>query len=106
MTDLPLACELTTREVQGRKAGLLATVRRHALTLTPCADGLRMEFPDSPVVLAEVLELIRLESACCRFLQFHLQAGPRETPTTLTLSGPPGTGAFLASLGWSVPGAV
>jgi hypothetical protein len=106
MTQLPLACELSTVDLQRRKAGLLASVRTRATALTPSLDGLRAEFPDSPTVLADILELIRLESACCRFLQFDLRTGPQGAPTTLTLSGPPGTDTFLAGLGWSAPGAV
>jgi hypothetical protein len=59
-----------------------------------------LEFPDSAEVLADVLELIRLESACCRFLRFELETGPRGAKTTLTPTGPAGTAAFLAALGW------
>ena len=95
-----IACELSTPELQHRKAGLLASVRSRAVSLTPLPEGVRLEFPDSAAVLTDVLELIRVESACCRFLRFELETGPRGAKTMLTLTGPAGTAAFLAALGW------
>ena len=104
MTPSDLTCELSTPELQQRKAGLLATVRAQATALRPVADGLSLEFPDSGATLTDVLELVRLESACCRFLRFELQTGPRGAPTMLQVTGPAGTREFLAGLGWNVGG--
>lgn len=103
MTGIPIACELSTPELAARKAGLLASVRRRATAFEQLPDGVRLTLADTADALAEVLELIRLESACCRFLRFDLAVGPADASITLTLTGPPGTGDFLASLGWGNP---
>lgn len=94
------ACELSTPALQRRKSGLLARVRGRALSHKSLARGVRLELPGSTAALADTLELIRLESACCPFLRFQLRTGPRGSPVTLTVTGPAGTTAFLASLGW------
>jgi len=101
MTPLPLTCELSSAELQQRKTGLLVTVRGHATRVTPRPDGVDLEFPDSPGILADILELVRLEAACCRFLCFELQTGPASAPIRLRLKGPEGTLEFLTSLGWA-----
>jgi hypothetical protein len=103
VTQVPIACELSTPEFAARKAGLLASVRRRATAFDQLPDGVRLTLADTADAVAEVLELIRLESACCRFLRFDLELGPAGTPVTLTLSGPPGTCEFLATLGWGDP---
>jgi hypothetical protein len=101
MTQLALACQLSTAELQARKAGLLASLRSQTTALELMPDGARLTWPHSEAVLVELLDLIRLESACCQFLPFELHTGPVGTPITLTVSGPPGTSAFLAGLGWT-----
>lgn len=103
MTGIPIACELSTPELATRKAGLLASVRRRATAFEQLPDGVRLTLADTADALAEVLELIRLESACCRFLRFDLGLGPAGTPIALTVTGPPGTSEFLATLGWGAP---
>ena len=103
MTALPIACRLTDAELRVRREGLLGAVRELVLTATWQPEGLVLEFPPSSAALSPLLELIAAERVCCPFLQFHLQTGPGETPTRLTITGPPGSRAFLETLGLAEP---
>ncbi len=100
MSDIPLACALSDPELQRRKSGLLASVRQRAERATAQPNGLELTFGDDESLLADLLELIRLEAQCCPFLRFELRVGPRPEPHRLVVTGPPGTTDFLDGLGW------
>ena len=99
MTNLPIVCTLTSTELAARRTGLLADVRRACTSVRLTDDGLVLTFDAAPGRLAQLGELIDLERQCCRFLRFRLEAAPDDGPVRLELSGPSGTGAFLASIG-------
>jgi len=96
MTELPVACALSERELAERRAALLTHLRRHRQEARWLADGAALRFPSGPSVMAVLTEFIRLESQCCSFLRFQLTVEPGGGPVWLELSGPPGTRDFLA----------
>ncbi len=100
MNEMPLACTLSSPELQRRKSGLLASVRQRAERATAQPNGLELSFVHEETLLADLLELIRLEAQCCPFLRFDLRVGPRPEPSRLIVTGPPGTSDFLDGLGW------
>jgi len=100
MSTVPLACALSSPELQQRKTGLLASVRLRAARATAQPNGLELSFVHEEALLADLLELIRLEAQCCPFLRFELRVGPRPEPHRLVVTGPAGTAAFLEGLGW------
>lgn len=100
MNDIPLACTLSSPELQRRKSGLLASVRQRADRATAQPNGLELTFVHDEALLADLLELVRLEAQCCPFLRFDLRVGPRPEPCRLIVSGPPGTTDFLDGWGW------
>jgi hypothetical protein len=95
--DLPVICALMPGAIATRKAALLpGLVRRRAESREDTVDGVRFRFSaDAFSVLASTVEA---ERQCCRFLRFDIAIEPDGGPIWLSLSGPPGTGDFLAAL--------
>jgi hypothetical protein len=61
------------------------------------ADGIELRFPGGDeATVADVLELVRLESRCCAFLRFRVTLEPGGGPVVLEISGPPGAAEILA----------
>jgi len=103
MTNVPLACQLTDLEFRARRDGLLAVVRGMVVSARWQPNGLALEFPPSTRALEPLLELVAAERTCCPFLHFQLEAGPADAPTRLTITGPPGSRAFLETLRLAPP---
>ena len=97
-TELPIACSLTDREFQQRRADLLKTFQRALLETSELDDGYAYRFPAGANWIAELAELITFERECCPFLRFNLRLEPANGPLWLELTGPEGTKDFLQSL--------
>jgi len=99
MAELPIVCTLSTPELRERRAGLLRRVRERLQEARPLAsgDGYELRFPGDEETVAEVLELVRLESRCCAFLRFRVTLEPGGGAVTLEVSGPPGGAEILAA---------
>jgi hypothetical protein len=93
MTEVPIACTLTERELVDRRAGLLAELRRHREEVRWLPDGAAFRYP--PTATDLLTEFVRLESRCCPFLRFRLTVEPAGGPVWLELTGGPGTREFL-----------
>lgn len=98
MTDLPIACTLTTAELRARQEGLIRRLVAEAVETAGEAGGYRFRLPPAERSLELAFALIRAERACCPFLRFELRCGPGEGAVELSLSGPEGTRAFLDDL--------
>jgi hypothetical protein len=58
-------------------------------------SGLRLRIRRDAETLADVARLIALESRCCGFLEFRLEAAAGEPWFRFEISGPPGTREVL-----------
>jgi hypothetical protein len=58
--------------------------------------GFELRFAGDDATVAEVLELVRLESRCCAFLRFRVTLEPGGGPLLLEVTGPPGGAEMLA----------
>jgi hypothetical protein len=118
MTESPLVCTLTEPELRDRRAGLLRRVRERVAEARPLAApaapaisadpaspadlanpaiGVELRFAGGDeATIADVLELVRLESRCCAFLRFRVTLEPGHGPVVLEISGPPGAAEILA----------
>lgn len=98
MDEVPLTCSLGAPEMRERRAGLLRRVRERVAAARPLAEpaGYELRFPGDEATVADVLELVRLESRCCAFLRFRVTVEPGGGEVTLEVSGPPGGAAILA----------
>ncbi|HLX08729.1 MAG TPA: hypothetical protein VKY89_12790 [Thermoanaerobaculia bacterium] len=98
MTEPPIVCTLTTPELRERRDGLLRRVGARMLASRPLADaggGWELRFPGDEAAVADVLELVRLESRCCAFLRFRVTLEPAGGEVALEVSGPPGGAEIL-----------
>ena len=98
MDETPVVCSLSGLELRERRAGLLRRVRERVMEARPMAEaaGYELRFPGDEATVAEVLELVRLESRCCSFLGFRITIEPGGKAMTLEVSGPPGGARILA----------
>jgi len=104
MAELPIACRLTDRELQARREGLLARARRFVVASAWKDERLVLELAATPQAFETAAELVTVERQCCPFLHFQLSAGPDGAPVALEIGGPPGTRAFLTTLGFESHG--
>jgi hypothetical protein len=104
VAELPVACSLSEPELQTRRAGVLAEVRRSGQEARWLPDGVALRFLASAEQLEMLGAFIELERRCCAFLRFRLTVEPGGGPVWLELTGPPGTRDFLAAeLGTPAP---
>ena len=62
MSDVPIACTLTERELAKRRGGLRAELRRHREDIRWLPDGATFRYPATPAVVDLVTEFVRLEA--------------------------------------------
>lgn len=98
MKNLPVACSLGPSALAARRAGLLSDLLRRAIQREERPEGYRLQFPPDAETFAAVARTVDAERQCCRFLQFQITVEPDGGPIWLELTGPPGSGEFLAAL--------
>ena len=98
MPDLPIVCTLTPDALRARREGLLTALLRQSNGHELLPEGLRLRFVASAETLASIARAVEAERHCCRFLRFMITVEPDEGPLTLDLTGPQGTGEFVAAL--------
>jgi hypothetical protein len=94
--DLPIVCTLTPDALAARKDELLPGLAQRALSREAVGEGIRLTFPAD--MLRELAAMIDAERQCCRFFRFELIVPPGGEALSLTISGPPGTRAFVDDL--------
>jgi hypothetical protein len=97
MDELPVSCERSglgsdaierQRELWSRLGDVLVEGRE-------LEEGYALKLPAARLV--EAAELMDIERRCCKFLKLSLEAVAAEPYVWLTLTGPPGTKAVLAT---------
>ena len=96
--SLPVACSLTPEEMRERQASLIPALLERALSIAPSGEGYQLQFKSDATAMRLIADVIAAESRCCPFLQFDLSVPPAQADLCLTVSGPPGTRAFLDAL--------
>src|SRR5579864_2970799 len=90
MTDpLPIACTLTTDQLQDRGAEWRA-LRRYVDQGTIVPGGLSITFKMLDGVEPELQRLIALEAECCRWMTFAVRRGQGGLEITITADGEDG----------------
>ena len=96
--EISIACTLTDAEFREREALLLARFKATVSQATELPDGFAFSAPGEKEWIALLAELIVAERECCPFLRFELTAEQNNGPVTLTVTGPPGSKAFLKTI--------
>ena len=95
MSEIPIACTLTERQLAERRRGLLTELRRHREEVRWLPDGAAFRYSSAAEVVDLLTEFVRLESRCCPFLRFRLTIEPGAAAVWLELTGSAGTREFL-----------
>ena len=97
MNSLPIACNLTSAELQERRRTVLQKLRDAVVEVKELADGYSYSFTSEVNRFTELADMIDLERQCCPFLQFRVTVAVGNGPLTLEITGPEGTKDFLLS---------
>lgn len=97
MNSLPIACNLTSAELQERRRTVLEKLRDAVVEVNELADGYSYSFKSEGGCFKELADMIDLERQCCPFLQFRVSVAAGNGPLTLVVTGPEGTKEFLLS---------
>jgi hypothetical protein len=89
----PLTCNLTTPELQKRKATVIADLKALVQDRKELEYGYQYRFEGTDQILDKVNEFIKTERMCCDFFVFQLTV--EEDVTTLAITGPDGAKKFL-----------
>ena len=95
MSSLPIACHLTSTELQERRQTVLAKLHDAVLAVKELPDGYEYLFSSEGNRFKELTEMIDLERQCCPFLEFNLKVTAGGGPLHLEITGPEGTKDFL-----------
>jgi len=93
----PLSCQLTSEELQKRKATVLANLKENMLSKHEIEHGYAFKFPGSDELLDELIEFIKTERVCCNFFKFNLSISGDKSETCLELTGPKGAKQFIVA---------
>lgn len=94
-TDKEIACKLTTPELQARKAGAVAELRKKILETVETEHGYAFRFAGSDETLGQLMVFIQAERQCCGFFTFKLGIQDPESPIWLEISGASGAKMFI-----------
>lgn len=89
----PIACKLTTPELQQRKATVIADLKSHVLAKKALSDGYAYSFEAVDENLDKIISFIKTERLCCDFFIFQLTI--QENMANLNITGPEGSKEFL-----------
>ena len=98
MTEIPIACHLTDKELQTRRKNYLDQAAESLIDSAELSDGFVYRFPLRESTLQNLAEIIDLERKCCPFLNFRLTIESGADLVSLELTGAEGTKEIVKSL--------
>ncbi len=94
-TDKEIACKLTTPELQARKSGAVAELKKKILETVETENGYAFRFAGSDETLGQLMIFIQAERQCCGFFTFKLGIQDPDSPIWLEISGASGAKEFV-----------
>ena len=98
MADLPVACTLGPAALKTRREGHLKHLLARFEDRHELPEGYRLRFAATDDILPAIARRVDAERQCCRFLRFQVNVEPDGGPIWLDMTGPVGTGEFLAAM--------
>jgi hypothetical protein len=89
----PVTCKLTTKELQERKATVIAELKGLVVSRKELADGYSFEFNGTDELLDKLNTFIKTERMCCDFFTFQLIVEGEKA--ILNITGGEGAKEFL-----------
>ncbi len=94
-TAKEIACKLTTPELEARKDGAVAELKKKILETVETEHGYAFRFAGSDETLGQLMVFIQAERQCCSFFTFKLGIQDPESPIWLEISGASGVKEFV-----------
>ena len=94
-TDKEIACKLTSPELQARKVGAVAELKKKILETVETEHGYAFRFAGSDETLGQLMVFIQAERQCCGFFTFKLGIQDPDSPIWLEISGASGVKEFV-----------
>lgn len=94
-TEKEIACKLTSPELQARKAGAVAELKKKILETAETEHGYAFRFAGSDETLGQLMVFIQAERRCCGFFTFKFGIQDPESPIWLEISGASGAKSFI-----------
>lgn len=92
-TQKPLACKLTSKEMQERKATVIAELKSLMLDKKELRNGYSYKFKGEDANLDRLVSFVKSERACCDFFDFSVSV--KGEYIYLDLTGPKGAKEFV-----------
>jgi hypothetical protein len=83
--SIPIACSLTSSELEARQASVFEKLSKAVLEKKETPDGYAFRFPSENEWLGELVNFIIPERSCCPFITFRLTAEAGNGPIWLEL---------------------
>lgn len=90
-----LSCKLTSKEMQDRKATVLANLKKQMIEKKELANGFAYKFKGSDEMVDELTSFIKTERLCCDFFTFNLSISGDASEAWLELTGPENAKEFI-----------
>ena len=81
-----VVCKLTTRQLQKRKATVIADLKAHVISRQELDSGYSFKFKATDEILDKLNVFIKTERQCCSFFTFQLTVD--ESNAILNITGP------------------
>jgi hypothetical protein len=95
---IPIACTLSSDELQRRRHELLPGLAGRVIASERVEGGLRWQFAAETDIVSAIAKVVDAERHCCRFLRFEIAVDPDGGPVSLTITAPPEAKEVLEQL--------
>lgn len=92
-----MKCKLTSKELQERKAGVIAQLKQLVKEKKELTDGYAFKFPGDDATIDLLHDFIKTERNCCSFFVFGLSVSGNESEAWLSMTGREGVKEFIKS---------
>lgn len=91
----PIVCKLTSKELQERKANVIALLKKEVIERKELPDGYSYKFKGDDRSIDNLVSFVKTERQCCGFFTFNISI--TEDFAFLELTGPDGAKDFVDS---------
>ena len=94
---MPIACKLSTPELQKRKATIISDLKKLLVARQELENGFNYQLPGTDETLDWLTAFIKPKRLCFDFFNYELVIGNDQQPIQLRLTGPQGAKDFIVN---------